>query len=407
MSDGPLVMIMLDSLSHAYVMRGDAPYFASRIPEGCYCHLESLFAFEGIMASVLTGCWPDETGVFARFCYDPAHSVMRRNPLRLLNVVNRHAYYADGERRDGRQNCLIVKAVRRLLRKYWYTGGFNNLSPYGRVPLALADRFRYSMVLGAYDQTLEIAGHETLFGLVRRQGRQGLFHYGELPGARERLSGISNLKEYALIFIHTWSQLDTEGHRLGPDSPDLRAMVRQCDEELADFLPWLECQLGPEASFILFADHGMHRVERWLDVSEVVERAIGGEGPLVFIDSTAVRGWGSERELEALGEQLRCLPSVRVLDKTDLKLRRAYFPDGRYGALIAVAEPGAVFVPDYFNGSQRLKGMHGYFRDTEWLRPGLLYYGPGFSGSAARLQPEGIPDIWRLAATVLNGREAA
>lgn len=396
-------MIMLDSLADAYVSRGDAPFFSSLVPRGGYAAVESLFAFEGIMAAVITGRWPQETGVFARFAYGPDQSVMRRNPLRVLNLVNRHAYYADGERRDGRQNFPLVKAVRKLLKAYWITGGFNNLTPYGRLPLALAHQFRYSMELGAYDRTLDLNGFETLFGRAARAGRLGMFKYGGLREARERLERTSALESYSVIFLHTWSHLDTRGHDLGPESDDLREMTRECDRELSEFLPWLEQKL-PSASFILFADHGMHPVTQTIDVGEHVEAAIDGRGPLVFVDSTAVRAWGSQERLSALKGSLAGSPGVRALAEQHLRARGAWFPGGEYGELFLAAEPGYVFAPDYFVGYEPRKGMHGYFDDTAWLRPAVLWFGEAFERGQP-LRPVTMPDIWKLASHAMDAQD--
>ncbi|MEI6915833.1 MAG: alkaline phosphatase family protein [Armatimonadota bacterium] len=395
---GPIVMMMLDSLADAYVQRGDAPYFQSRIPDGNYVSLKSLFAFEGIMAAVITGKWPDDTGVFARFAYGPSESVQRLNPLRALNLVDKHAYYADGERRDSRQNFPAVKAVRKLLKKYWITGGFNNLTPYGRLPLALAHHFRYSMILGAYDQTLQLAGYQTLFGLADQLKKPKFYFYGKLGDAKCRLEQAGNLNDYGIIFIHTWSHLDTEGHNFGPEADEIRQMTRDCDTELSQFLPWLETR-AEDASCVLFADHGMHPVHSTIDVGDLVTQAINGEGALVFVDSTAVRAWGTEAQIERVRTRMTGVDGVQILAQSDLEARRAYFPSHEYGELFAVAAPGHVFAPDYFVGWDLRKGMHGYFQDSDWLRPALLWYGPAFHGNS--ITPKNMTDIHTLAESAM------
>lgn len=399
---GPLVMMMLDSLADAYVQRGDAPFYSSLVPRGTYVSLESLFAFEGIMAAVLTGRWPDETGVFARFAYGPDRSVMRHNPLRALNLIDRHAYNANGARRDGRQNAIPVKAVRKVLQKFWYSGGgFNNLGPYGGVPLGLAHKFCYGMTLGAYDRTMELAGHETLFGKARRLGLKGYFHYGELPEARAYLERIPDLQDAGVILIHTWTRLDLSGHEHGPESDFIREMTRDCDSHLRDFLNWLEPRL-PDASYVLFADHGMHSVDTVTDVTDVVEDAIDGTGPLVFVDSTAVRAWGEQDQLEALAEKLSAFPQARVLGEPELRKRHTWFDDFSYGQLFVAADPGSIFVPDFFEGWKNRKGMHGYFQDTPWLRPSMLWYGPAFQAGDVEFTPDNMTDVFRVADFALD-----
>ncbi len=393
---GPVVLMLLDSLADAYVKRGDAPFYTSKLVEGQYTDIDSLFAFEGVMAAALCGRWPDETGVFARFAYGPEQSVMRKNPLRVLNLIDRHAYYADGERRDGRQNFVGVKAVRKALRKWWITGGFNNLGPYGRVPMALAHNFRYCMILGTFDKTMELAGYETLFGRAERFGKKGVSFYGELPRAKEFLSSLPSMSSLGVILIHTWSKLDMGGHEHGPDSEDIRRIVRSCDDDLSNFLPWLERQL-PEASFVLFADHGMEPVHTTIDVSPVVTDAIDGKGPLVFVDSTAVRAWGAPDELDDLAKRLKKYEGTQVLGEAELKLRHAWFPDNDYGQLIVAVAPGYIFVPDYFESWKPRKGMHGYYQDTPWVRPSLFWYGPAFRDKRIDFQPQDMTDVWRLA----------
>lgn len=395
-SPGPLVILMLDSLAVEYVERGYVPFFQSLTAEGQFRSLESLFAFDGVMAAAMTGRWPDETGVFARFAYGPKGSVMRHNPLRALNVLDPLAYYASGERRDEKPNAPPVKAVRKILRKYWMNGGLSNISNYARIPLALAHKFRYAMTLNKFENTLQIAGHETIYGKTHRLGRKSLFQYAPLPDARRKLETLPDLQDYGLLFVHTWGHLDSSGHDYGPASAEIRAMAGECDQQLAGFVQWLRARL-PDTSFIMFADHGMHEVHTTLDVENVVNDAITGKGPLVFIDSTAVRAWGGGDGLSRLALRLAEMPGVRVLSDEDLKARHAFFPEREYGEMMAVAEPGYVFSPDFFEGPKRRVGMHGYFDDTNWLRPSLLWFGPAFDGSPAPFDPVAIPDVWRLA----------
>ncbi|MCC6484318.1 MAG: alkaline phosphatase family protein [Armatimonadetes bacterium] len=392
----PLVMLLLDSLSAEYVEREYVPFFRSLIPEGEFRSLKSLFAFDGVMATVMTGRWPDETGVFGRFAYGPRESVMRYNPLRALNLLDKQAYYASGERRDERPNAWPVKLVRKLLRRYWLDGALSNISNYARMPMALAHNFRYAMTLNKFDEMPSISGHETIYGKATRQGRKSFFHYAPLPDAQTKLEAIPDIENYALIFVHTWGHLDSSGHDFGPASAEIRAMAGQCDQQLAEFVAWLRKRV-PDASFIMFADHGMHEVHTTHDVGPIVNDAISGQGPLVFVDSTAVRAWGNEGELLKLSERLSGLPGVRVLSDEDLIANHAFFPQREYGEMMAVAYPGYVFSPDFFEGPKKRLGMHGYLEDTNWLRPSLLWFGPAFDTLPSDVQLQVMPDIWRLA----------
>jgi hypothetical protein len=49
--------------------------------------------------------------------------------------------------------------------------------------------------------------------------------------------------------------------------------------------------------------------------------------------------------------------------------------------------------------------MHGYFRDTQWLRPSLLWFGPAFETGPAGFTPRVMTDIWKLAVHAMDARE--
>lgn len=117
---------------------------------------------------------------------------------------------------------------------------------------------------------------------------------------------------------------DSVGHKYGPKSWQIRKAVKEIDD-------WLKKQDFD----IILSDHGMMKVKEFVRIPETEK---------CFIDSTLARYWG------------------KVPEKKDLPMSKVRIIKGhkKYGDLILEAKPGVVFLPNYWQGSAPIKGMHGY-----------------------------------------------
>ncbi len=82
-----------------------------------------------------------------------------------------------------------------------------------------------------------------------------------------------------LFYVH-FHGIDDAGHTYGPNAPEEEAVIRQVDAAVGQLL----AALPADTLIVIFADHGMHRVEPALSVAEGEEGRLGNHGNLIERD---------------------------------------------------------------------------------------------------------------------------
>ncbi|MGD1047838.1 MAG: alkaline phosphatase family protein [Candidatus Krumholzibacteriaceae bacterium] len=159
--------------------------------------------------------------------------------------------------------------------------------------------------------------------------------------------------------------LDSDLHRHGTTAPRIGehlAWYRQRIERLA-------AAAGSEAEIVVLGDHGMCDVTGSIGVMSAVE-ALGleiGRDYVPFYDSTMARfRIRSERSREVIGKYLGGQPSGRLLSSDEMRRLGVAFPDGRFGDIVFLADPGVVIAPSYM-GAKPVAAMHGYHPDVDQM----------------------------------------
>jgi hypothetical protein len=125
--------------------------------------------------------------------------------------------------------------------------------------------------------------------------------------------------------------------------------------------------VDPDASLTVLSDHGMTPVHQTYNLVAEIER-LGLTMPadyLAVYDSTMARFWFfSGRGRQAITERLGSVSCGRILGDDELRDLGILFPDGRYGELIFLLEPGWLIGGSDFSGpGWTPAGMHGYHPD--------------------------------------------
>jgi predicted AlkP superfamily pyrophosphatase or phosphodiesterase len=129
-------------------------------------------------------------------------------------------------------------------------------------------------------------------------------------------------------YIH-FGRLDRIAHKYGTTSDKTIACIKRIDKKLS------------KMKFdLLMSDHGM------VDVKEIIKVP---ESRICFLDGTLARYWGSKAELDGIKKKLP-LNKGKIIT----------WPDKSYGELIFLANPGMLILPNYWQGKNPCKGMHGY-----------------------------------------------
>jgi hypothetical protein len=124
--------------------------------------------------------------------------------------------------------------------------------------------------------------------------------------------------------------LDKVSHEYGTKSEETIKIIRKIDE-----------RISKKEFDIIFSDHGM------MDIKKIVSVPFSEN---CFIDSDMARYWGDEKELN---ETKKNLP---MKDGKIIKWKNK-----SYGDLIFIVKPGVLILPNYWQGNQPAKAMHGYY----------------------------------------------
>jgi hypothetical protein len=343
------VFVLVDALGWELVRK--RPFAQEFLPH--QQPLRTLLGFSsGIIPAILTGRTPAENGMWNLVYFDPEHSPFRA--MRKLGTLPARLL----DNRIGRR--ALTEIGRRILRM----GSNFDVS----VPLQSLPWFHWAESRNIYARG-GIPGQQSIFDRLHEQGiANKIYSHKDSLTDREILDrAAADIKDghdevYFLylceldMFLHT--------HRSQP-------------AQIADKLAWYEESLtrlfrvarerDPEACLRVFSDHGMTPVARHCDLAAVVA-ACGFESPrdyLAVFDSTMARFWFISAEARAgICAKLRQLDYAHILTEDELRDMGVFFPDHRYGEVIALLDPGCIIAESGFNGSGwKPAGMHGYHPD--------------------------------------------
>jgi len=215
--------------------------------------------------------------------------------------------------------------------------------------------FTHSIKPGTFHKHNHYNHQPTIFGILRQHGLSSGYFFGKIEEVIKHFQNKNNLSKHQFHFIHTLGSLDEKAHQYGPFHSKTLSHLRQQDKLISQLVKTL-----PQANFIFFSDHGMAKVTKSLDIAKFLTQAKTRKTMTVFVDSTMVRVWGNQVDLNFAKNYFKKFKTIKLLTLSDLKKLKLNFKHNSYGDLIFLAQSGVVFYPDNFNNPQKIKGMHGY-----------------------------------------------
>jgi len=336
--DPLLVLVVVDALGYEIAR-------AHRFGEGILGPIRPLETVLGYSSAaiptLLTGRLPCETGLWAMHRYDPEGSPFKS--ARLLRFA------------PARFHPRIRRWFKRRLASSGRMEGYFELY---EIPLRFLHLFAPACPWDPYRPGFPPA--RTIFDELRSRGlRWRCWDYRGCEEDNFRALLRSCRGEERLLFLYT-PRLDSLMHDEGTRSP-------RVGERLARLERWLRriaeqgARARREVLLVVVSDHGMNDVTAVLDLrGELARRGLElGRDYLAFYDATMGRFWprsGREGDLEdALADGL----AGRVVPEEELRTLGCYFPDGSYGEVLFLADPGVMIVPSFVS-LRPLAAMHGY-----------------------------------------------
>lgn len=205
------------------------------------------------------------------------------------------------------------------------------------------------------------------------------------------------------------SDVDSAGHRHGPDSPEVDQAIGRVDAALGHFVAGLERQrLLDAVNLIVVSDHGMAATPR--------DRAILLDD-YVDLDTVSVVDWtpvvslrsrtGQDEEVYAALKDKH--PHLAVYRDADLPERFHLRPGPRVTPVVGIADEGwTITTRTRANDTSRgwAAGNHGFDNALESMRGLFVAHGPAFRQGARVGLVEAI-DVYELMAAVLGVPPAA
>ncbi len=217
---------------------------------------------------------------------------------------------------------------------------------------------------------LDLPSRERMFGPGGAGKTANIFDHLERRGMKWRVWDYSVDEERAFeeleielssgsggFFMLYTAGLDSTMHEHGTSSEQIERKLAWYRERIDRITA-----AGEDARIMVLGDHGMCDVTAGIDLIRIVD-SLGPEtcaGLIPFYDSTMARFKVlSDRAGRELLELLSGVEGGMLLDRDSLERFGVFFPDGRFGDVIFLTDPGTIIVPSFMS-SEPAAAMHGY-----------------------------------------------
>jgi len=388
-----LAIFFLDAIRFQDISPGNTPFLYKMTSQGISGPLKTLLAYEGLAATLFTGIFPSEHGIWTRYYRDPAGSPFKWiGPLApVLDKIDISSPRATKPLRYG-----LMRVSNRL-------AGISYFPGIDEVPLRQLANMNVSLKRNLFEPRC-FGEIPSLFDILRSNNLS--FHYFDHglfdsdTNVMRRAVSSNPRNDVAVIRL---VDLDTASHEYGLGTPSMLRSLKQTDS-LVGLLVAEFRKKSPDISVLCFADHGMIPVKNIVNVEEYLRRSAFDKSKDLgmFLDSTMARFWGDSESLHELETILDRSESGRVLSEEDLT--HYHIPSSSsWGDLIFLTKPGLVISPNFFDRNGTVKAMHGYAPATPGLDTIAILDSPRKNGPV-HLQQIRMIDILPTALEILGLR---
>jgi len=371
------VIVILDAFRWDYVSKSQTPFLYNFKEQNLY--IQKLVASPGFCerSEIFTGLAPKQSGNF--LAYGLKNNVKSNNntfffkTLFLIESFVKKWFYFDlfykGRKVSSQK---IVRFFFSLLFKKSLRG--SQLIPYDLLPFFELTEDKYSMT------TFSKYPFRTFFDSLHTNKIKfstevftDLNSFSDLDDST-RIKLLENIvadKSITYSFLYI-SEIDFLGHKLGPK--ELLNSKKLCifDEKIRNLYEKLK-GIDNNLKFIFIGDHGMQDVKQDFDIESKIVSYVNrhnlkrGTDVIWFIDSNYFRIWFFRNKKF----HLTCFQNEISYKKYGVylgldKLAELNSDSIKYGDLLWYAHKEVLIYPNFFN-STKLKGMHGYYSDSQDL----------------------------------------
>ena len=372
MTRSTTLLLILDACRRDYLTPENAPFLSGLLSQGVSASIESPPGFTQ-RTTMFTGTYPDTSGNFQAFGYNPDNSPFRW----LKNLGPLNALYQP--RKVMFPARLAVKKVSR-----WVSGQYHTDPAW--IPATYLPHFE---VVEDGKPIFEPSAlpHTSIFDLCRDAGKPFKYLAHPISGNDDEIFRMimdtyERGENQELVFAQ-FSNLDENGHHHGPLVPEgarparnqkpadvelMKREIREVDRKCEAIFEAMRKNYD-EFAFLAVGDHGMAPVHEKVNILAEMKKLPlkAGKDYVVFVNSTIAEFWfQNERARTLITDALTNATYGWVLSEKEREEMRIRFDHRRYGDLMFAANVGVLFWPDYFHVVEHdIKGMHGYIDKRE------------------------------------------
>jgi predicted AlkP superfamily pyrophosphatase or phosphodiesterase len=334
------IVILIDALGFAIAERNG--FRPSGLPSKA--RLETVLGFsQAALASIFTGLMPGQHGLWMMYSF-----AEKGSPFAWLALIPRFV---------SARRLWLRRLIRWNLSHACNVRGYYSLYDIPREVLPHLDIPAKGDIFAPHGA----GASPSVFDRLEESGVPSLVWDYRMPEreAFDELEEAVRGRKATFYLLYT-AGLDSDLHRFGTGAPCI-------GEHLAWYTDRIErvvaaARNAVDANIVVLGDHGMCDVKSRIDIMRNVE-ALGlgiGRDYVPFYDSTMARfRIRSQRARDAVGKLLCEQPMGHVMSTSEMVKLGVAFPDGRFGDIVFLADPGVVISPS-FMGSEPVAAMHGY-----------------------------------------------
>lgn len=303
-------------------------------------------------ASFLTGKSPEETDSGTMYIMDKNYSKFKNlfitsflpeRPIILRKIVK----------------AILIKFLR-IVKKISKSEKID----IGYIPFSLLPNFSMSTDVNLFDCKSDFQ-YKTIFNTLNSKNKNYVyvgepFSSGQLANVKKKISS-SELLNNDTFFIYI-TDLDTVGHAYGGSSIEYFTQLKKTIQYLDEIALFLK-KNNQDFEFLIFGDHGMADVKRTIDIEAKLKKTnlkINRDF-VYFLDSTLARFWFKNNDVRR--KVMRCIENdehgswITEYEKSKYQIR---YKHNKFGDDIWWASGGTIISPNFWQGTNFIKGMHGY-----------------------------------------------
>jgi len=321
--------------------------------------IETILGYsDAIDATIFTGTYPDIHGYFMKYSYDPENSPFNSSILRFFRIID---YIPSSFIKSG-INYILYKTFYKWLSKklgYYELASFN-------IPYNILHYFDFVLKKSLMDE--KVFNVPTIFDVLRINNKTFYYSHGI------KSNTFKELKRADLNIIYL-SNVDFSAHLFGIDSPKFFKSLRKLDKKIEAIFNFCKENI-PNASIIVFSDHGMAKVHEILDFGNLLNKGKGFQTRyLLALDGTMIRFWYFDENIKLeIREFFKDKEYGYFLTKEDKNKLRIIFTNNRYGDDIFLLDQGYAIFPNFMSWAKP-KAMHAYHPKYKEQRGVFILHG--------------------------------